>query len=114
MTLRPASSSLPRCDGLGISVTIRTYVLFRQVTPPPSRRRDPCYHPGMLELRPNCQCCDRDLPPDCADARICSFECTFCAACADGRLARTCPNCGGELVIRPRRPKATLASHPAS
>jgi hypothetical protein len=68
----------------------------------------------MLQLRPNCECCDRDLPPDTADARICSFECTFCAACADGLLAGRCPNCGGELVVRPRRPAAALARHPAS
>jgi hypothetical protein len=67
----------------------------------------------MLELRPNCECCDVDLPPD-ANARICSFECTFCAACADDVLRGICPNCGGELVARPRRPHAKLASNPAS
>lgn len=68
----------------------------------------------MLDLRPGCECCDRDLPADAPDARICSFECTFCAACARDRLADTCPNCGGELVARPRRPRAALATHPAS
>ena len=68
----------------------------------------------MLQLRPNCECCDRDLPPDAPHARICSFECTFCATCADGVLAGRCPNCGGELVARPRRPAAALARHPAS
>lgn len=68
----------------------------------------------MLSLRPNCECCDRDLPADSGDARICSFECTFCAGCADGRLAGRCPNCGGELVARPRRAADTLARHPAS
>ena len=52
----------------------------------------------MLALRPSCECCDRDLPPDSPDARICSFECTFCADCAQTRLAGRCPNCGGELV----------------
>jgi hypothetical protein len=67
----------------------------------------------MLALRPGCECCDRDLPPDAADARICSFECTFCAACAD-RMRGVCPNCGGELVARPRRPAAKLANNPAS
>ena len=46
----------------------------------------------MLELRPNCECCDRDLPPDSVDARICAFECTFCASCADTNLGGTCPN----------------------
>ena len=68
----------------------------------------------MLELKPNCECCDRDLPPDAADAVICSFECTFCAACAAGVLGGRCPNCGGELVRRPRRPAAALARRPAS
>ncbi|MFT3799793.1 MAG: DUF1272 domain-containing protein [Burkholderiaceae bacterium] len=68
----------------------------------------------MLELRPNCECCDKDLPPDAPDARICSFECTFCASCADTRLGGACPNCGGELVGRPRRPAAKLAKFPAS
>ncbi len=67
----------------------------------------------MLELRPGCECCDRDLPPDSADARICSFECTFCVSCAE-RLLGTCPNCGGELVPRPRRPAAALALRPPS
>jgi len=68
----------------------------------------------MLALRPNCECCDRDLPPESADARICSFECTFCASCADEKLRGICPNCGGELVRRPRRPAARLANNPAS
>jgi hypothetical protein len=68
----------------------------------------------MLELRPNCECCNIDLPPESAEARICSFECTFCATCADGRLDNKCPNCGGELVPRPRRPANRLARNPAS
>jgi len=68
----------------------------------------------MLELRPNCEHCDRDLPPDSPIARICSFECTFCAPCAETRFAGTCPNCGGELVARPRRPSEKLAKFPAS
>ncbi len=67
----------------------------------------------MLVLRPNCECCDKDLPPDAADAQICSFECTFCGDCA-GRLGGICPNCGGNLVARPIRPAAALARHPAS
>ena len=67
----------------------------------------------MLELRPNCECCDADLPPEAA-AMICSFECTFCAACAEGRLHGICPNCGGGLVPRPVRPAAHLARHPPS
>jgi uncharacterized protein len=68
----------------------------------------------MLELRPNCECCNVDLPPESGSARICSFECTFCARCADGVLSGKCPNCGGELLARPRRPAATLANHPPS
>ncbi|MCK0207218.1 DUF1272 domain-containing protein [Starkeya koreensis] len=68
----------------------------------------------MLELRPGCECCDRDLPPDSRDAMICTFECTFCAACAAEVLHGVCPNCGGELVRRPVRPPAALARHPAS
>lgn len=57
----------------------------------------------MLELRPHCERCDCDLPPDSPLARICSFECTFCAACVDGPLGGRCPNCNGELLARPRR-----------
>jgi hypothetical protein len=68
----------------------------------------------LLELRPSCECCDVPLPPASTQARICSFECTFCADCADARLGGKCPNCGGELVARPRRPEAALARHPAS
>ncbi|HVY15193.1 MAG TPA: DUF1272 domain-containing protein [Rhodopila sp.] len=68
----------------------------------------------MLDLRPNCECCDRDLPPESLDARICTFECTFCADCAETRLAGTCPNCAGELVRRPVRPAKMLAKYPAS
>jgi hypothetical protein len=68
----------------------------------------------VLELRPNCECCNVDLPPDSSAARICSFECTFCARCADEVLAGKCPNCGGDLVRRPIRPLAALAQHPPS
>ena len=68
----------------------------------------------MLELRPNCESCDRDLPPDSAEARICTFECTFCSDCAEHRLAGVCPNCGGTFAPRPIRPAAALARHPAS
>lgn len=57
-----------------------------------------------LELRPNCEYCDKDLPADAADARICSYECTFCAECADNVLHNVCPNCGGGFVPRPVRP----------
>ena len=68
----------------------------------------------MLQMRPSCECCDRNLPPDSSDARICSFECTFCAACAEQILGGKCPNCSGELMPRPRRPPDKLDEHPAS
>jgi len=68
----------------------------------------------MLQLRPNCECCNKDLPPESTKARICSFECTFCASCAQSVLGGKCPNCGGELVVRPRRPASKLVKYPAS
>lgn len=68
----------------------------------------------MLEIRPNCECCGKDLPPDSASALICSFECTFCAACAGQTLHFVCPNCGGNLVSRPIRPARLLDKYPAS
>ena len=68
----------------------------------------------MLQLRPNCECCDKDLPPDAADAMICTFECTFCESCVTQKLKGICPNCGGEMVRRPRRPAAKLQKFPAS
>jgi hypothetical protein len=57
-----------------------------------------------LELRPNCEYCDKDLPPQSAEARICSYECTFCADCVETKLHNVCPNCGGGFVARPIRP----------
>lgn len=68
----------------------------------------------MLSLAPNCECCDCDLPPDSPDARVCSFECTFCGDCADGVFGGVCPNCGGGFVARPIRPAALLARFPPS
>ena len=68
----------------------------------------------MLDLRPDCERCGTDLPPDSAEARICTFECTFCAECVDGPLGRTCPNCGGNFEPRPIRPPHMLAENPAS
>jgi hypothetical protein len=68
----------------------------------------------MLELRPNCECCDKDLPPDSPEARICTYECTFCADCAGAVLHGVCPNCNGNFAPRPIRPAAMLAKHPAS
>ena len=58
----------------------------------------------MLELRPTCENCNTPLPPDSLDARICSYECTFCAQCVDTLLQDVCPNCGGGFVARPIRP----------
>jgi hypothetical protein len=57
-----------------------------------------------LELRPNCEYCDVDLPPESTQARICSYECTFCADCVEHKLHNVCPNCGGGLTPRPIRP----------
>lgn len=69
---------------------------------------------GMLELRPNCECCDVDLPPQSLEAMICTFECTWCTGCVKLCLGGRCPNCGGDLQRRPIRPAAHLTDHPAS
>jgi hypothetical protein len=83
----------------------------------------------MLQLRPNCECCNRDLPPESTEAMICTFECTFCRECVERVLGNVCQNCGGgfekrpvrpatnwrgEFTRRPRRPAAKLAKNPAS
>ena len=68
----------------------------------------------MLQLRPNCECCDKDLPPGSREAMICSFECTFCLDCVENVLDGRCPNCSGELVRRPVRPASKLDKFPAS
>jgi hypothetical protein len=73
-----------------------------------------------LEIRPNCEYCDKDLPAGSTEARICSYECTFCAACVETKLRGVCPNCGGGFAPRPIRPRRNwrgdndLAHHPAS
>jgi hypothetical protein len=67
-----------------------------------------------LTLKPNCECCDRDLPNGDPQARICTFECTFCSRCAEQRFGNTCPNCGGDLVARPTRPARYLERFPPS
>lgn len=64
----------------------------------------------MLEVRPNCELCDRDLPPASPDARICTYECTFCADCVDTVLENVCPNCGGGFEKRPIRPSIARRS----
>ena len=74
----------------------------------------------MLKLRPNCEYCDKDLPPATPDARICTYECTFCADCVEKHLHNVCPNCGGGFAPRPirptleRRPGVGLTKQPAS
>lgn len=68
----------------------------------------------MLQMRPNCEACDKDLVPDASGAYICSFECTFCSDCATKRFDSVCPNCGGNLVGRPSRPGPLLDQYPAS
>lgn len=68
----------------------------------------------MLDLRPNCECCNRDLPPDSIEARICSYECTFCADCVETVLKGVCPNYGGNFAPRPIRPAEKLRKDPPS
>ena len=68
----------------------------------------------MLAMRPNCECCDRDLPADSHEALLCSFECTWCRFCAWSVLGAACLNCGGDLAARPTRVGAELDKHPAS
>ena len=73
-----------------------------------------------LQLRPNCEYCDKDVPPNSPEARICSYECTFCADCVEKKLFNVCPNCGGGFAPRPIRPSRewrpgiSVASQPAS
>jgi uncharacterized protein len=68
----------------------------------------------VLELRPSCECCDKVLPPESTEARICTYECTFCADCVERRFGGVCPNCGGNFVPRPIRPASKLVRDPAS
>ena len=74
----------------------------------------------MLELRPNCEYCDKALPPASQEARICTYECTFCALCVETILHNVCPNCGGGFAPRPIRPTTarregvSLTQQPAS
>lgn len=66
----------------------------------------------MLEMRPACEHCSKSLPHDATDARICSYECTFCVTCVTDVLKNVCPNCGGGLETRPvRRPKANAVTN---
>lgn len=73
-----------------------------------------------LEIRPNCEYCDVDLPPAATNALICTYECTFCAECVESKLHNVCPNCGGGFAPRPIRPTRawraglSLTERPAS
>lgn len=66
----------------------------------------------MLEMRPVCECCAKPLPNESEEAMICTFECTFCKSCVEGKLQNVCPNCGGGFEKRPTRPKAELGKYP--
>lgn len=68
----------------------------------------------MLDLKPTCENCNADLPPNAAEAMICSYECTFCKSCVDDVLENVCPNCGGGFCPRPVRPRRNLKKDPAS
>jgi len=78
------------------------------VSPPPTDSPYRWDTRGVLELRPGCECCDVDLPPESTEAMICTFECTWCARCVEVCLGGRCPNCGGDLQRRPVRPAAHL------
>lgn len=67
----------------------------------------------MLKLKPNCECCHKDLPYDSKEAMICSFECTFCLDCVENKLKHICPNCEGNFQSRPIRPKALIKKYPS-
>ena len=68
----------------------------------------------MLQIRPNCEHCNTDLPFDSEEAMICSFECTFCSDCVSNILHNVCPNCGGGFTNRPIRPAHLLEKYPTS
>src|SRR5436190_13909360 len=76
----------------------------------PTSRRARNLRRLMLQLRPTCEHCNKALPPDSTEARICSYECTFCASCVDKVLGNVCPNCGGGFVPRPVRPSKNWKS----
>ncbi len=68
----------------------------------------------MLEIRTNCENCNKSLPNDSSGAMICTYECTFCKDCVEQILLNVCPNCGGGFEKRPTRPKNGLLKHPVS
>jgi predicted MFS family arabinose efflux permease len=112
--LRDATGTYTTALGVCVALDVLGAIV---VLAPRARRRAPApteETPAMLQLRPNCECCDRDLPPDSREAFICSFECTFCRRCTEEVLGGRCPNCGGELVRRPARPAEKMSRFPAS
>ena len=68
----------------------------------------------MLEIRPNCEHCGKDLPNISTEAMICSFECTYCAKCAITVFKNVCPTCGGNFEKRPIRPTIMARKYPVS
>jgi len=68
----------------------------------------------MLEIRPNCEHCNKELPNTSKEAMICSFECTYCRECALKIFENVCPSCSGNFVERPIRPKVAILKYPAS
>ena len=96
----PGSASTPDAVARAVAVvpphaaTVPLAVHWKSRRHAPPNRQDV----GVLALRPNCECCDKDLPPGAEDARICSYECTFCADCVTNVLHDVCPNCGGGFV----------------
>ena len=107
MTIFDVIVAMSRCDGQGRTGSHRSGRRLLQALLPVDTAH-------MLELRPNCECCDRDLDPASLDVLICTYECTWCRDCAENVLHGVCPNCGGELVRRPIRPARLLAVDPPS
>lgn len=68
----------------------------------------------MLEIRPNCEHCNKSLPNTATEAMICSFECTYCKTCALEIFENVCPSCFGNFVERPIRPSKMITKYPAS
>jgi MFS family permease len=108
------TAALVLCIGLDLLAAAVVVAGRRPARPRAVSARDALEVSGMLQLRPNCECCDRNLPPDSREALICSFECTFCRTCTETILGGRCPNCGGELVRRPVRPPDKLGRFPPS
>lgn len=67
-----------------------------------------------MEIRLNCENCDKSLPNGSDEAMICTFDCTFCVSCVNDLLKNVCPNCGGGFEKRPTRPQDYLEKYPPS